>query len=101
MTCCKCGRELDGVFLEMPELKWKCAECSSDPKDAMYCRRGDRVRYAHPENGTASAKLMCERYLAPGNIYYVDEVQVGRSSTHVKVQGLKYWFNSVMLERVT
>lgn len=100
MKCFKCGRELDGVTLEFTELQWQCAECSSDPSDSIFCRRGDRIRYSYPQNGTQSAQMMAKKYLTPGDAYVVDEIKIGRSYSYIKVQGLKYWFNSVLFERL-
>lgn len=101
MKCSKCGRELPGVEFETSAVnKWQCAECSGNPKDAGYCRRGDGVKYAFPNRGTVASQILAGRWLVPGNTYYVDSVKVDDSSTHIKVQGLRFWFNSVHLERV-
>lgn len=101
LNCSVCGRELDGVELEfMPSDKWRCAECAGELHNALFSRRNDKIRYVFPTNGTKSAQIMAEKYLARGNTYVVDTIQIGKSESHIKVQGLRYWFNSVLFERV-
>lgn len=101
MKCSDCGRELPGVEFEGFEPKhWQCAECSGEPDNSLFCRAGDAVKYTHTHAGTESCRILANKYLVPGNTYYVDTIKVGRSFSYIKVQGLKYWFNSVLLERV-
>lgn len=101
LNCSVCGRELDGVELEFnPSGKWRCAECAGELHNSLYARRNDKIRYVFPTNGTKSAQIMAERYLARGDTYVVDTIQIGRNESHIKVQGLRYWFNSVLFERV-
>lgn len=99
-NCSVCGRELDGVELEFLPEKWRCAECAGELHNSLFSRRNDKIRYVFPTNGTKSAQMMAEKYLARGNTYVVDTIQIGRSESHIKVQGLRYWFNSVLFERV-
>ena len=100
LNCSVCGRELDGVELEFLPEKWRCAECAGELHNSLFSRRNDKIRYVFPTNGTKSAQMMAEKYLARGDTYVVDTIQIGRSESHIKVQGLKYWFNSVLFERV-
>ena len=101
LTCKKCGRELHGIeFDGFAPKGWCCAECNDDPGGALYCRRGDAVKYSYPKNGTAAARALANKYLVPGNTYYVDEIKITPFSSYIKVQGLQYWFNSALLERV-
>lgn len=101
LTCEKCGRELPGITFEGFEPNgWQCAECSKDPADSLGCRRGDAVKYSYPKNGTVAARALANKYLVPGNTYYVDSVKILPCCSYIKVQGLQYWFNSVLLERV-
>lgn len=100
LNCSVCGRELDGVELEFLPEKWRCAECAGELHNSLFSRRNDKIRYVFPTNGTKSAQMMAEKYLVRGNTYVVDTIQIGRSESHIKVQGLKYWFNSVLFERV-
>lgn len=99
VKCSICGRELPGVEWEC-YAKPICAECSGMPTNAMWSVRGDKVKYSHPENGREPARKLAEKFLVPGDTYYVDTVKIYGSETHIKLQGLKYWFNSVLLERV-
>ena len=102
LTCSKCGRELPGVeFDGFAPKGWQCAECRDDPSDSLYCRRGDAVKYSYPKNGTIAAQTLANKYLVPGNTYYVDTIKVLADKSYIKVQGLQYWFNSVLFERVT
>lgn len=101
LTCEKCGRELPGITFEgFAPNGWRCAECSN-PSNSRFCRRGDAVRYLYPENGTVAARALANKYLVPGNTYYVDEIKITPYSSYIKVQGLQYWFNAALLERVT
>lgn len=101
VKCSVCGRELDGVEFEgYAPKQWPCAECCGNTNDSLYCRRGDAVKYSYPKNGTRSAQIMANKYLVPGNTYYVDTVKILPNISYIKVQGLQYWFNSALLERV-
>lgn len=100
LNCSVCGRELDGVELEFLPEKWRCAECAGELHNSLFSRRNDKIRYVFPTNGTKSAQMMAEKYLARGDTYVVDTIQIGRSESHIKVQGLRHWFNSVLFERV-
>ena len=102
VTCSNCGRELPGVEFDgfIPKT-WQCAECRNDLSNSLYCRRGDAVRYSYPKNGTLSAQLFANKYLVPGDTYYVDSIKILKSVSYIKIQGLSHWFNSVVLERVT
>ena len=102
VNCSVCGRELDGVEFEgFDRPKWRCAECAGKLHDSLYVKRNDKIRYVFPMNGTKSAQMMAEKYLARGDTYAVDTIQIGRNESHIKVQGLRYWFNSVLFERVS
>ena len=102
LTCCSCGRELPGIIFEgfAPD-GWECAECRNHPSDSHFCRRGDAVKYSYPKNGTVAAQTLANKYLVPGNTYYVDSVKILPCVAYIKVQGLQYWFNAALLERVT
>ena len=101
MKCAKCGRELPGVQLDFISNNWQCAECAGRPTEAMLCRHGDKVVYAHTDAGGQAARIMAGKFLAPGDTYVVDEVVVGKDTTHIKLQGMRpVWFNSVLFDRV-
>lgn len=101
VKCSVCGRELSGVELMVPtNIPWKCAECSDHPEDSIYCREGDRVKFAFPDNGTQSCQIMANKYLTVGNIYTVDGIKIGKSSSHIKLVEFPYWFNTVLFERM-
>lgn len=99
--CSVCGRELPGVELETTiKLPWKCAECHGELNNSLYCRRGDKVRFSFPTNGTKSSQLMAQKYLTVGNTYEVNRVQVYSSKTYIQLVEFPYWFNSVLFERL-
>ena len=102
MICGKCGRKLNGVFMEyMPVNGWRCAECSGLPRDSLFCRHGDRVKYAFPTNGLEFDREIANAYLRIGETYTVDEIHVGRSSSSIWLAEVPDMpFNSVLFERI-
>lgn len=102
MKCSKCGRRLDGIFLEyMPANGWICAECSENPRDPLFCRQGDHVKFAFPENGMDYDKELAKAYLCVGETYTVEEIHVGRSRAEIWLAEVPDTsFNSVLFERV-
>ncbi|MBQ8319446.1 MAG: hypothetical protein IJX81_01040 [Clostridia bacterium] len=53
------------------------------------------AKYCHENNGRESDKERNKRYLILGNMYKVENVEMGQSSTSISLRGIKGSFNSV------
>lgn len=102
MKCSKCGCKLEGVFLDyMPVKGWTCGQCSGQPREAIFCKHGDKVTFSHPDYGLECDKEQARDYLAVGAAYTVDEIHVGRSRTEIWLLEVpEVSFNSVLFERI-
>lgn len=100
-TCPKCGRKLIGVSLYYG-MGWTCSDCVKDKDDPIYCERGCKVEYVHPDSGREHEREEARKILKIGVAYEVENVCVGGYSSEIELKefpGKK--FNSVFFRRVS
>lgn len=100
VTCPKCGKELDGVYIAYGS-SWECSNCHEDKAEPIHCERGCKVEFAHPDSGRGLEREEAQKLLTEGAVYEVESVQVGGWCTDIELKefpGKK--FNSVFFRRV-
>lgn len=69
----------------------------SAPTCGANTRIGDRVLFAHPDNGWADEGKRAQQYLRVGRAYTVSDVDAGQSLTRFGIEGIHgHEFNSVL-----
>ena len=65
----------------------------------IYAKKGDKVRFAYPDNGRDYDIENAKEHLEPGKEYTIESTSVGQSLTHVYLQEFPgVSFNSVHFE---
>ena len=65
----------------------------------IWAGKGDKVRFAYPENGMAKESEKAMENLILGDIYIVEDVDVGQSRSYVRLKGHGR-YNTVLFEDI-
>ena len=99
-TCKKCGKRLNGLEYTYGS-QWICSNCTDDKDSVLYCESDCLVQALHLDYGYNSDINQANEYLKQDEIYTVQKVQVGRSSSEIVLKEFpNVTFNTVHFTRV-
>ncbi len=81
-TCPICGKVLDGITLDY-SWQWPCSKCAKDKTDVLHCERGTKVKAIDLDAGFKYDSEQAHKFLTNGQIYEVDELNVGGWISHI------------------
>lgn len=68
--------------------------------DIWNTKKGDLVRFAHPNAGYESESALAQKMLKVNEVYTVESIEVGNWYSSVELRGLPVLWNSAHFENV-
>lgn len=67
----------------------------------IYAKKGDRIKFSFPDNGSEFDKKEAKKYLKLNNIYTVEKTDIGNWHTEIYIKEIpNIFFNSVMFSDI-
>ena len=83
--CPRCGKELDGVTMTY-RWDWPCSKCADNQKDVLHCERGSKVKAVNLDASWVCDQKRAHKLLTEGTIYEVESIEVGGSSSAIRLK---------------